>query len=203
MPAYVIYARKSSESEEQQILSIESQIKELEILPQKQKLEIAEIYSESKSAKVLGRPIFNKMMAEIYRRDTLHKKKIKGILCGKLDRLARNLVDDSSLVWALEEKKINQIVTPGRTFYINSNDKFWMELEFGMAKKYMDDLSDNVKRGLKAKIEKGWLPGVTPLGYKNNKITHLIDLDENIAPFIKEGLLPFFFWFLFTRYAFR
>lgn len=163
MPAYVIYARKSSESEEQQILSIESQIKELEILVQKQKLEIAKIYSESKSAKGLGRPVFNEMMSEIY------GKKIKGILCWKLDRLARNPVDGSSLVWALEEKKIEEIVTPSRTFYNNSNDKFWMQLEFGMAKKYVDDLSDNVKRGLKAKIEKGWLPGVAPLGYVNDK----------------------------------
>lgn len=163
MPNYFIYARKSTESEEQQILSIESQIKELKILAQKQKLEIAKIYSESKSAKAPGREIFNEMMTEMYR------KKVKGILCWKLDRLARNPVDGSSLVWALEEKKIEEIVTPGQTFYNNSNDKFWMQLEFGMAKKYIDDLSDNVKRGLRAKIEKGWLPGVAPLGYSNDK----------------------------------
>jgi hypothetical protein len=48
-----------------------------------------------------------------------------------------------------------------------------MYIEFGMAQKYVDDLSKNVKRGLKTKTENGWYPGVAPLGYLNctNRLT--------------------------------
>jgi site-specific DNA recombinase len=71
------------------------------------------------------------------------------------------------LVWAIDQGKIHEIITPSNCLRNNSNDKFLMQLEFGMAKKYVDDLSDNVKRGNRTKLEKGWLPGLPPLGYLN------------------------------------
>ncbi|MFA5386502.1 MAG: recombinase family protein [Candidatus Paceibacterota bacterium] len=159
--SYIIYCRKSSESEERQILSIESQMNELKELADRLKLNVSEILTESRSAKSPGRPVFNAMMKKIYGRQ------VKGIIVWKLDRLARNPIDGSSLVWALDQGNISEIVTPINTFLNNSNDKFLMQLEFGMAKKYVDDLSDNVKRGNRAKLEKGWFPGLPPLGYLN------------------------------------
>ena len=129
-------------------MSIDSQIKELKDWARRSNLQIAETISESKSAKAPGRPGFNALMREIY------KGKANGILCWKLDRLARNPLDGGSLIWAVEEGKILEIATPQRTFTNTGNDKFWMQLEFGMAKKYVDDLSDNVKRGLRAKLGK-------------------------------------------------
>lgn len=161
MPHYLIYCRKSSESEERQVLSIESQITELKELTKKLKLEAPEFLTESRSAKYPGRPVFNEMMKMVY------AGQVKGIICWKLDRLARNPLDGSALVWALDQGKIAEIITPSGTFQNNSNDKFLMQLEFGMAKKYVDDLSDNVKRGNRTKLEKGWLPGLPPLGYLN------------------------------------
>ncbi|MFA5386186.1 MAG: recombinase family protein [Candidatus Paceibacterota bacterium] len=159
--SYVIYCRKSSESEERQILSIESQMNELKELADRLKLNVSEIMTESRSAKSPGRPVFNAMMKKIY------GKQVKGIIVWKLDRLARNPIDGSSLVWALDQGNISEIITPTNTFLNNSNDKFLMQLEFGMAKKYVDDLSDNIKRGNRAKLEKGWFPGLPPLGYLN------------------------------------
>jgi site-specific DNA recombinase len=49
-----------------------------------------------------------------------------------------------------------------------------------MAQKYVDDLSRNVKRGLRAKAEKGWYPSVAPLGYLNN--WHKEKGDRDIRP---------------------
>lgn len=161
MSQYIIYCRKSTESEEKQVLSIESQIKELKELAKRLDLRISEVLIESQSAKYPGRPIFNEMMKRLY------KNKLKGILCWKLDRLARNPIDGSALVWALDQGKVSEIITPQGNFKNTSNDKFLMQIEFGMAKKYVDDLSDNVKRGNRAKLEKGWLPGLPPLGYLN------------------------------------
>ena len=161
MPQYVIYCRKSTESEEKQVLSIESQIKELNEFSKKMNLSVSSVLTESRSAKLPGRPVFNEMMKKVY------KGQYAGIVCWKLDRLARNPIDGSSLVWALDQGKIKEILTPHGSFKNNSNDKFMMQIEFGMAKKYVDDLSDNVKRGLRAKLEKGWLPSLPPLGYLN------------------------------------
>ena len=141
-----------------QVLSIESQTKELKSLAKKLNLSVSKILIESKSAKQPGRPIFNSMMK------TIHQGEIAGVISWKLDRLARNPIDGSVLIWALEQGTISEIVTPQNSFSNNSNDKFLIQLEFGMAKKYVDDLSDNVKRGLRAKCERGWLPGLPPLG---------------------------------------
>src|SRR3989304_6405528 len=173
MSQYITYCRKSSESEERQVLSIESQIKELKELARRLDLPASEVLSESQSAKYPGRPVFN----EIIRR--IQKGQVRGIICWKLDRLARNPVDGSALIWALDQNMIHEIVTPHGTFKNNSNDKFLMQLEFGMAKKYVDDLSDNVKRGNRAKLERGWNPGLPPLGYLNDPKNRTIMRDPD------------------------
>lgn len=161
MPNYIIYCRKSSESEERQVLSIESQINELRQLTKRLNLSVSEVLTESQSAKNPGRPVFGSLMKRVCRGE------VKGIISWKLDRLARNPVDGGELVMALDRKQIEEIITPNNHLYNNSNDKFLMQLEFGMAKKYVDDLSDNVKRGNRMKLERGWLPGLPPIGYLN------------------------------------
>lgn len=180
MSQYFAYCRKSTESEEKQVLSIESQVKELGQLCDKLGIVPTEVFTESKSAKGPGRPIFNDLMKRAY------SGGVKGILCWKLDRLARNPIDGSALVWALDQDKITEIVTPHGTFRNNSNDKFLMQIEFGMAKKYVDDLSDNVKRGNRAKLEMGWLPCRPPLGYLNEPKERTIVPDPERFPLIQQ-----------------
>ncbi len=158
MPGYFIYCRKSSEAEDRQVLSIESQTRELEEIAAKLNLPVLEILSESKSAKEPGRPVFNAMMQRLYRGEAA------GIICWKLDRLARNPVDGGSIIWAIKQHGI-KVVTPAQSYAHQDDNIILMYIEFGMAQKYVDDLSKNVKRGLKTKIEKGWYPGVAPLGY--------------------------------------
>lgn len=168
-----IYARKSTESEDRQVLSIEAQINELKAVALRQGLKIVEVFSEAKSAKAPGRQIFENMMTRVI------ETKGVNILCWKLDRLARNPVDGGKLIWSVEQKQVQQIVTPHRTFCNYGDDKFWMQLEFGIAKKYVDDLSDNVKRGNRAKLEKGILPGKAPIGYLNDKEIKTIKKDPD------------------------
>jgi DNA invertase Pin-like site-specific DNA recombinase len=161
MPGYIIYCRKSSEAEDRQVLSIESQTRELEQIATKLNLPVSEILTESKSAKEPGRPVFNAMMQRLYRGE------VAGIICWKLDRLARNPVDGGSIIWAIKQHGI-QVVTPAQSYAHQDDNIILMYIEFGMAQKYVDDLSKNVKRGLKTKIENGWYPGVAPAGYLNN-----------------------------------
>ncbi len=161
MPRYFVYCR-SSESEDRQVLSIESQINELKELTEKLKLNVAEVLLESQSANAPGRPIFNDMMRRI------RQGKADGIICWKLDRLARNPIDGAEIVWLLQQEIIKHIQTFERSYYPEDN-VLVMNIEFGMANQFILDLSKNVKRSLRAKLEKGWRPGVAPMGYLNEK----------------------------------
>ena len=161
MPRYFIYCRKSSEAEDRQVLSIESQTRELEQLAAKLGVSVVEILSESKSAKAPGRPVFNQMMQRLYRGEAA------GIICWKLDRLARNAVDGGSIIWAIKQHGI-KVMTQAQSYAREDDNIILMYIEFGMAQKYVDDLSKNVKRGLKTKIENGWYSGVAPAGYLNH-----------------------------------
>lgn len=159
---YFIYARKSSDSEDRQVLSIDSQIKELQELAKRLKIDVLDVISESKSAKDPGRLQFSTMMERIANGEA------QGIICWKLDRLARNPVDGGSIIWAIKQQGI-EIVTPSQSYNQESENSFMMYVEFGMAQKFVDDLSKNVKRGLKTKAEKGWLPSGAKPGYENDK----------------------------------
>ncbi|MEK7112329.1 MAG: recombinase family protein, partial [Patescibacteria group bacterium] len=78
---YFLYARKSTDVEDKQILSVEAQLAELRALAQQEKLEVVEEFVEKKSAKMPGRPVFSEMMARI------QKDEAQGIVCWKIDRL--------------------------------------------------------------------------------------------------------------------
>jgi DNA invertase Pin-like site-specific DNA recombinase len=182
MTNYFIYCRKSSETEDRQVLSIESQTNELTGLASRLNLPVEKIFSEAQSAKEPGRPIFNEMMKRIY------KGEARGIICWKLDRLARNPIDGAAVIWALKQSGI-EIITPNQTYRQGDDNTILMYIEFGMAQKYIDDLSRNVKRGNKTKLEKGEWLGVAPIGYLNytdslTKVTTLV-VDKERFPLIR------------------
>lgn len=138
--------------------SIESQIQELQKLATECSLNVVEILTESKSAKEPGRPVFNTMI------DKIRKGKADGIICWKLNRLARNPIDGGQISWALQEGVVKHIKTYGRDYYPSDN-VLMMQVELGMANQYVRDLSTDAKRGLRAKASRGWFPGKAPLGY--------------------------------------
>lgn len=162
MSRYVIYCRKSTESEDRQVLSIESQTRELLKLAEKLNLDVIDVVSEARSAKHPGRKLFNSLVSRI------HSGEVGGIVCWKLDRLARNALDGGTLIHAMSAQGLH-IVTPSQTYHREDDNLLLMYLEFGVAQKYVDDLSKNVKRGLKTKAQNGWYPQPPPPGYKTEK----------------------------------
>ena len=160
---YLLYARRSSESEDRQVASIDSQIDELTKLAQRDNLKVIDILSESQSAKAPGRPVFNEAITRI------HHNEAQGIICWKLDRLARNPVDGGNINWMLQQGMIRHIKTHERNYYPTDN-VLMMSVEFGMANQFIRDLSQNSKRGLRAKAERGWYPTYATLGYMHNPL---------------------------------
>ena len=159
---YILYARKSTESEDRQVLSIDSQISELKALAEREGLTIVCVMQESRSAKQLGRPVFADMMARIARGEA------SGILCWKLDRLARNFIDGGQVIEMIQRGVVQHIRSFERSYYPEDN-VLLMAVELGMANQFSRDLAVNVKRGLRTKAQMGWYPVQPPLGYMNSK----------------------------------
>lgn len=181
---YCLYARKSSEAEERQALSIDSQIKEMTATAQRDGLQILDIYQESHSAKECGqRPIFNQLLKDI------KSGKFDGLIVWHPDRLSRNAGDLGAIVDLLDQKLLIEIRTHSQRFTNNPNEKFLLMILGSQAKLENDNKSINVKRGLKARAEMGLLPGVAPLGYQNDKRSDHkceIFLDPLRSPIVKQ-----------------
>ena len=168
---YFIYARKSTDEPERQILSIEAQIEELREFASREKLEVVKTYIESQTAKNPGRPIFNEMLSEI------EKGKAEGILAWHPDRLARNSMDGGKIIYLIDASKMQSLKFPTFWFEDTPQGKFMLNIAFGQSKYYVDSLSENVKRGLRQKARKGEASGVAPTGYLNNRLTKKIVKD--------------------------
>ena len=174
----LIYCRKSTDDDNHQVLSIDSQISEMRKLAERSNLKVTKTYKESMTAKAPGRPVFGEMMNFIEK----HKDSI--ILVWKLDRLARNPVDEGKIKWLLQQGIITQIKTPDRD-YLPSDNVLIASVEFGMANQYIRDLRQNVMRGNRTKLEKGGWPNMAPFGYLNNRLDKTIVIDGKSAPAIR------------------
>lgn len=175
---YCLYARKSTESDERQVQSIDSQVKEMLQIAERENLEIVDIRRESKSAKDSGnRPIFKELLKDIA------EEKFNSILTWAPDRLSRNAGDLGSLVDLMDEKKLMSIRTFGQTFSNSPNEKFLLMILCSQAKLENDNRGINVKRGLRARCEMGLWPTCPPTGYfKEKRVDHkgqcLVDPDR-------------------------
>lgn len=163
IPRYLIYCRKSSESDERQIQSLPDQIKSLTELVHQKGLElIGDPLQEQKTAKVPGRPIFGHLVQMV------EDGKINGIVLLNPSRLSRNTIDTGRIIYLMDQGKLLEVVTPYQTFKNNPNDKFMLNLLCTQAKLENDNKSVNVKEALQLKAERGVYPGKARPGYKNN-----------------------------------
>jgi site-specific DNA recombinase len=177
---YLLYARKSSESEEQQVMSIEAQLVELKEFAIKENLSIVESFVESRSAKTPGRIEFGKMIQRIQ-----ESEEPMGILSWHPDRLARNSMDGGQIIYMVDTKKICSLRFPSTWFEPTPQGLFMLNSAFGQSKYFSDNLSEVVKRGNRQKLRRGEWLGRAPLGYVNNPKTRNIELDPLKAKIIR------------------
>ncbi|MDD5760794.1 MAG: recombinase family protein [Candidatus Pacebacteria bacterium] len=178
MTKYFIYVRKSTDEPDKQILSIEAQVEELKEFARKENLEIVKTFIESQTAKEPGRPIFNEMLSLI------EKGKASGILAWHPDRLARNSIDGGRIIYLIDTGKIQSLKFPTFWFENTPQGKFMLNIAFGQSKYFVDNLSENTKRGLRQKLRRGEWPGWAPIGYLNKE--HKVIPDSERYKLIKK-----------------
>jgi len=176
----VLYARVSSKEQEREGYSIPAQKKLLYSYAQKHGYEIVQEFIDVETAKQSGRTNFTKMVQYLE-----EHPKVGIILCEKTDRLYRNFKDyviiddlDLTLVFVKEGSVLNK--------HSRSHEKFIHGIKVLMAKNYIDNLSEETRKGLLEKAEEGEFPALAPLGYRHDKANKTIELDEKRAPIIKE-----------------
>ncbi len=174
----VLFARVSSREQEETGYSLPSQEKLLKEYADRRGFRIAKRFSISESASGLNqRKTFNEML------NYVKNGNIKVIVCEKVDRLTRNLKDAVSINEWINEDTERQVHFVKENCILSkdskSNEKFIWNIKVSVAQYYIDNLSEEVKKGQKEKIAQGWLPTKPPLGYKTigekgHKI-HVID----------------------------
>jgi len=181
---YCLYARKSTEQDEKQALSIESQVKEMLQIAEREELQVIDIRREAHSAKDSGqRPVFKELLEDVRR------GRYTGILTWAPDRLSRNAGDLGSVVDLMDQKLLHEIRTYGQHFRNSPNEKFLLMILCSQAKLENDNKGINVKRGLRTRVEMGLWPGRPPTGYlkekrMDRKCQALIDPDR--GPIMKK-----------------
>ena len=166
-------------------MSIEAQLFELREFARKENLEIVETFQESRSAKTPGREVFNKMMEKIESMENV------GILAWHPDRLARNSVDGGRIIYLVDQKKITSLRFSTFWFEPTPQGLFMLQVAFGQSKYYSDNLTQNVKRGMRQKVRRGeWLTKA-PFGYVNNPKTRNIEPHPTYSKIIVRAFLEY------------
>ena len=176
MKKAVLYARVSSREQEKEGYSIPAQEKAIKQFAAENGYRIVAEFVDVESAGKSGRKEFGRMVSFIEGED------ITAIICHKIDRLYRNfkdyvLIDDLPVKTLFVEE----------AYADNAQGKFMQGIRVLMAKNYLDNLSDEVKKGMYEKLAQGGYPGKAPIGYLNNKAERTIDIDGISSHFVRQA----------------
>jgi site-specific DNA recombinase len=178
---FILYARKSTDDLSRQVRSIEDQVAELRDLARRQNLDVIDVIEEKMTAKRPGRPLFNAMLKRI------KDGEASGILAWHPDRLARNGHDGWQIMDLIEAGLLQDLKFSTFPFEPTAAGKFLLSIMFCQSKYYIDNLSENIRRGQRQKLKNGIWPMVAPVGYLNDKANKIIVPDPQRSVYVRKA----------------
>ncbi|HUZ72353.1 MAG TPA: recombinase family protein [Stellaceae bacterium] len=185
----LLYARVSSKEQEKEGFSIPAQLKLLREYAATNGIAILEEYVDIETARQSGRTSFGEMVKYFRKRPS-----VRTLLVEKTDRLYRNLKD-----WVTFDELDVEIHFVKEGFLLSrdsrSSEKFMHGIKVLMAKNYIDNLSEEARKGMQEKAEQGIWPTKAPLGYRNVTAPHgkkIIEPDPEVAPIVAH----MFYWYV-------
>jgi site-specific DNA recombinase len=181
----LLYVRVSSKHQKEEGYSLDAQEKLGMEYAEKKGLKVKKLWKVFESAWRKERKAFNAMVNYAKKHS-----EVKHIIFDVTDRMTRNDFDKLKIIELIRE--FGKIIHFSRTRKIidknsNSEDEFMLDIEVAVAKKWSNDISRKAKMGMREKAEQGFYPSTAPIGYRNNRLTHLIDVDEEKASYIKKA----------------
>ena len=183
---YGLYARKSNESEDKQIASLDDQVEAMEELAEREGYRIIKkaIFKESKSAKI---PYKREKFDELI--EMLKNGTIDGVLTYKSNRLSRNPTESGIVQQMLFDKEIKAIVTKEKN-YLPDDNALYFSIDAAQDTQFSRDLSRIVTDRMKQKAKRGVFPGKVPIGYRNVRESltsdvRIIVIDEKRFPLVR------------------
>ncbi|MBI4480955.1 MAG: recombinase family protein [Acidobacteria bacterium] len=177
----VLYAHVSSKDQERDGYSIPAQLKLLREYAGSRRFQLIREFIDIETAKIIGRKQFDEMV-----RFLKGNSDCRTILVEKTDRLYRNFRDCVTL----EDLDV-EIHLPKEGQVIGKNSKSQAKLVHGIqvviARNYIENLRDEVLKGMREKAEQGIYPSRPPIGYRNNKLEHTIEVDKEKAPIARRA----------------
>ncbi len=194
----LIYARVSSKEQEKEGFSIPAQQKLLKAYAQQNGFRVMKEFVDVETAKRAGRTGFTEMMNFLKGQPKGTETPLPIVLVEKTDRLYRNLkdwvtIDDLDL--EIHFVKENVVLSPES----RSSEKFMHGIKVLMAKNYIDNLSEETKKGMLEKAEQGIYPSFAPLGYINVECNgrRFIQPDQAVGSIVKQ----LFEWYATGQYS--
>ncbi|MBM4073840.1 MAG: recombinase family protein, partial [Planctomycetes bacterium] len=191
-----MYARVSSKEQEKEGFSIPAQLKLLKEYASAQGFAVAQEYVDVETAKQTGRAAFGEMVAYLKGHPA-----VRVMLVEKTDRLYRNLKD-----WVTLDELDVEIHFAKEGVVLSrdsrSSEKFMHGIKVLMAKNYIDNLSEETRKGMSEKAAQGIWPSFAPLGYRNvlgSDGKRTIEPDPDVAPIIRQ----LFDWYVSGRHSIK
>lgn len=190
----VLYARVSTPEQQKEGYSIPAQIKLLEDYAVLNGIDVVGTHIDVETARKSGRTAFGEMLRYLRRHP-----QVRILLVEKTDRLYRNLKD-----WATIDElgieihfvKENAVMSEA----CRSSEKFVHGIKVLMAKAYIDNLSEEARKGMREKAEQGIWPSFAPIGYVNvvePSGRRVIATDPELGPLVTR----LFDWFSTGSYS--
>ncbi len=180
----IIYSRVSTDEQKELGYSLQEQTQRLRQYCERENFTEVFTFEEHHSAKNFNRPEFQSILRML---------KSKEILAGvlivtKIDRFSRNAMETLMMVKELSAFNVKVFsLNDGELDFTDTAKFLPLLIMTGAAQQENLVRGDNTKRGMRQANKEGRCTGRAPLGYKNNKLTRLVEVDSYNAPFIVRG----------------